>query len=217
MRRDSFIGILVALVIHGGLAGFGEWFKPPAVRAARVEQTKLVQLPMPPLEPDEPEIKDPEDTPRPADSFAPPMQADVPQPIQVDSIVQPIEPPPPDGLKPITDLIDIPQGQLQPGGGSGQIFDPSQLDQRPTATVQGKPLYPFAMRSVGIGGTVTVEFIVEKTGAVRDAFAVASTEREFEAEAVKAVMKWKFKPGIRQGAPVTTRMRVDIVFSLNDN
>jgi protein TonB len=172
---------------------------------------------MPPVEPDEPEIKDPEDTPTPAADFTPPMQTDVPQVIQVDSFVQQIQPPPPEGLTAVTGLIDIPQGQLHAGAGLGQIFDLSQLDQIPTATVQGKPAYPFDMRRAGITGTATVEFVVDKTGAVQDAFAVGSTQREFEAEAVKAVMKWKFKPGRRGGAPVNTRMRVEIAFSLTED
>ncbi len=217
MRRDLIIGILVAVLIHGGLAGIGEWLKPHAVKAVKQEEDKTIALKMPPIEPDEPDVKDPEDTPTPVVDFAPPMQADVPQIIQVDSFVQQIQPPPPEGLTPLTGMIDIPQGQLHAGAGLGQIFDLSQLDQIPTATVQGRPLYPFDMRRAGITGTVTVEFIVEKTGTVRDPFAVKSTQREFEAEAVKAVSKWKFKPGMRGGAPVTTRMRVDILFSLNDD
>jgi protein TonB len=171
---------------------------------------------MPPIEPDEPDVKEVEDTPTPVVDFSPPMQNDVPQVIQVDSFVQQMQPPPPEGLKPVTGVINIPQGRLVAGAGMGQIFDISQLDKIPQATVQGRPLYPFEMRRAGITGTVTVEFIVMKNGAVRDPFAVKSTQREFEAEAVKAVSKWKFKPGQRGGAAVDTRMRVDIVFSLND-
>ncbi len=216
VRRDFVIGVLVAFITLGGTVGLGEWLKTSSLKPVKIEEPKPYQMVMPPIEPDKPEIKDPEDSPAPVAALAPPMQPDVPQTIQSDSIVQPIEPPSLSTLAPITGLIAIPQGHLPAGPGGGQIFDPSQLDQLPTATVQGKPQYPFAMRSAGITGTVTVEFIVEKTGLVRDPFALKSTLPEFEAEAVKAVMKWKFKPGLRQGAPVTTRMRVDIVFSLNE-
>ncbi len=214
VRRDFVIGVLVAFLTLGGVAGLGEWLRTPAHRTVKREDPKAVQLVMPPLEPDDPEIREQEDSPTPVTTFAPPMQPDVPQTIQIDSMVQPIEPPSPSAITPVTGLITIPQGQVH--AGVGQIFDPSQLDQAPAATLQAKPQYPFAMRSAGITGTVTVEFIVEKTGLVRDPFALRSTQSEFEAEALKAVLKWKFKPGLRQGVPVATRMRVDIVFSLND-
>lgn len=208
--------MVVAFAVLGGTAGLGEWLKPGAQKVIKQEEEHTIALKMPPIEPDEPDVKEVEDTPTPVVDFAPPMQNDVPQIVQVDSFVQQIQPPPPDNLKPVTGVINIPQGRLVAGAGMGQIFDISQLDKIPQPTVQGRPLYPFEMRRAGITGTVTVEFIVQKNGAVRDAFAVKSTQREFEAEAVKAVSKWKFKPGQRGGAAVDTRMRVDIVFSLND-
>jgi protein TonB len=217
MRRDLIIGMVVAFALLGGTAGIGEWLRPGAQKVVKQEEEHTIALKMPPIEPDEPDVKEVEDTPTPVVDFAPPMQNDVPQLVQVDSFVQQIQPPPPEGLKPVTGVINIPQGRLVAGSGMGQIFDISQLDQIPQATVQGRPLYPFEMRRAGITGTVTVEFIVQKNGIVRDAFALKSTQREFEAEAVKAVMKWRFKPGKRGGADVDTRMRVDIVFSLNDD
>lgn len=216
MRRDLIIGILTAVLLLGGTAVIGEKLKPGQKVVVKQEEEKVIQLKMPPPEPDEPEPKDVEDTPTPVVDFAPPMQNDVPQLVQIDSFVQKLQPPPPEGLQPVTGVINIPQGHLQAGAGLGQIFDPSQLDQQPTPTVQSKPVYPFDMRRQGITGTVVVEFIVDKTGMVRDAFALPSTQREFEGEAVKAVMKWRFKPGKRGGAAVPTRMRVPIVFSLND-
>ncbi len=217
MRRDLIIGMVVAFALLGGTAGIGEWLRPGTQKVVKQEEEHTIALKMPPIEPDEPDVKEVEDTPTPVVDFAPPMQNDVPQLVQVDSFVQQIQPPPPEGLKPVTGVINIPQGRLVAGSGMGQIFDISQLDQIPQATVQGRPLYPFEMRRAGITGTVTVEFIVQKNGVVRDAFALKSTQREFEAEAVKAVMKWRFKPGKRGGAEVDTRMHVDIVFSLNDD
>jgi protein TonB len=209
--------MVVAFAVLGGTAGIGEWLTPHAKKIVKQDDEHTIALKMPPIEPDEPDVKEVEDIPTPVVDFSPPMQNDVPQIVQIDSFVQQIQPPPPENMSPVTGVINIPQGRLTGGSSMGQIFDLSQLDQIPVATVQGRPLYPFEMRRAGITGTVTVEFIVEKTGTVRDAFAVQSTQREFEAEAVKAVMRWKFKPGKRGGAAVTTRMKVDIVFSLNDD
>jgi len=71
------------------------------------------------------------------------------------------------------------------------------------------------MRRNGIEGTVTVGFICDVDGNVRDAYVLNSTHREFDAPAVQAVSNWKFRPGKRGGKTVNTRMSVPIVFSLN--
>jgi RNA polymerase sigma factor (sigma-70 family) len=98
---------------------------------------------------------------------------------------------------------------------SGQIFDISMLDQIPVARFQARPQYPFEMRRSQIGGEVVVGFEVDRNGDVQNAAAVRASRREFEAAAVQAVSKWKFKPGRKGGADVVTRMQVPIVFSLD--
>ena len=97
---------------------------------------------------------------------------------------------------------------------SGQIFDISQLDQIPVARFQARPQYPLELRRAGVGGEVVVEFLVDVNGDVQRAQAVRSSQREFEAAAVEAVTKWKFKPGRKGGNDVLTRMQVPIVFTV---
>ena len=72
------------------------------------------------------------------------------------------------------------------------------------------------MRRAGVSGEVTVAFIVGSSGDVVEAYAVKSTQREFEQPAVQAVLKWKFRPGRKGGRAVNTRMSVPIVFNLNE-
>ena len=96
---------------------------------------------------------------------------------------------------------------------AGPVFNMSQLDQVPVARYQARPAYPSALSHAGATGEVTVGFIVDSQGAVREAYAVKSTQREFEAAAVEAVQKWKFTPGQKGGIPVNTRLQVPIVFN----
>jgi protein TonB len=96
------------------------------------------------------------------------------------------------------------------------LFDLANLDQIPVARFQARPVYPFEMRRAGITGEVLVGFIVDSNGDVRDAYAIRSNQREFEAAAIQAVMKWKFRPGRKGGRAVNTRMQVPIVFSITD-
>jgi TonB family protein len=96
------------------------------------------------------------------------------------------------------------------------VRSPGSLDQLPRATFRQKPAYPFAMRLAGINGDVTVEFIVDTEGRVRNATVVRSSRPEFEDAALQAVRQWTFKPGMKHGRPVNTRMQQPISFSLDD-
>lgn len=215
MRRDLIIGLIVSLAIHGGTAWLGQVLKTGPKKAQVVEEEKIVQLEMPKIEPDEPETIDTDEPITPLD-IAPPMQQDMPQLVQVDSFVQPVQPPPPEGLKPMTGAIVIPQGNRGLGRGI-EVFDLSKLDQIPIAKFQPSPQYPFEMRRAGITGEVVVDFIVDSNGDVRNAYAARSTQREFESSAVTAVSKWKFRPGKKGGRSVNTHMQVPVAFTLTDN
>ena len=98
-----------------------------------------------------------------------------------------------------------------------EVFDINKLDQIPEPVYRPQPTYPYEMRKQGISGQAVVQFIVEKNGSVSNAFAVSSSQREFEAPAVQAVSRWRFKPGRRGGQTVRTRMEIPIVFSLDNS
>jgi protein TonB len=218
MRRDLIIGLLISIAVHGGVAWLGEIYRPGAKKQVVQEEAPTIQLmEMPKIEPEEPEVVENTDEPETPIDFAPPMQTDVPQIVQLDSFVQQIQPPPPEGLKPNMGVITIPQGR--PGGlGKGiEVFDISKLDQQPQPRVQAKPVYPFEMRRAGITGDVVVEFIIDANGDVRNPFVVRSTQREFEAAALQAVSKWKFRPGKKGGRAVNTRVQQSIGFTLSED
>ncbi len=84
----------------------------------------------------------------------------------------------------------------------------------PQAIKRVNPEYPWALRLNGNKGDVVLEFVVDSTGEVRNPSIVQSTHPEFEAPAIEALLKWKFKPAIVDGRPVNTRMRQPIHFDL---
>lgn len=216
MRRDLIIGLIVSLVLHGGVTWLSEAFGHPTHKPKPKEEEAIIKIEMPPVEQDEPEKVVAEEMPDTPLEFAPPMLADVPQVVQLDSFVQPLQPPPPEGLKPNTGAIVIPQGAGRGLGKDIQVFDISKLDQVPVAKFQARPQYPFEMRRSGVAGEVVVDFIVDTNGDVRNAYSARSTQREFESAAVQAVNKWKFRPGKKGGRAVNTHMQVPIVFTLNE-
>jgi len=217
MSRDLIIGIIVSALLHGGFFASSYINLKQEVAVVAEEETTIELMPMPELDVEEPEIINPEDQ-EPAEviEFAPPTQADVPQIPTPDSFVQPLQPPPPENLKPVAGVISIPQSRVQGLGQGIEVFDISTLDQRPTPRVQIQPQYPFEMRRAGIEGEVVVEFIVDTNGDVRNPFVVRSSQREFEAAAIQAVSKWKFRPGRRGGRAVNTS-RVQQLFSFKIN
>ena len=218
MRRDLILGIFLSALIHGGIF-FGEKLIKftPKPKAAPIEAPKVQLLEMPKLEPDEPEKVEASDEPPPPLDLAPPMLTDVPAIVTDTSFVQKVQPPPPEGMRPAVGVLTIP-GDRDTSHFKGQtVFDPSMLDNQPVPTQQARPVYPFEMRRAGIAGEVVVDFIVDAEGHVQNAFAVKMSQREFEAAAVQAVSKWRFKPGKKGGRPVNTHMQVPIVFTLNED
>lgn len=224
MTRDLIIGILLSAILHGGFL-FGDQLMPKkkVVAAKKVEEDTTIELmQMPTPEPEEPEpVESAEEASAEVAELAPPMAADVPSVVTVDSFVQKLQPPPPPGMTAPSGVITIPKG---PTGGAGNfgkgmkdLFDINNLDQVPQPKFRAQPVYPFEMKRSGISGEVTVGFIVNAAGDVQDAYAVKSTQREFEAPAIQAVMKWKFRPGKKGGRNVNTKMQVPIVFSITDN
>jgi len=212
MRRDLIIGFVFTVGLEAAIAIGGDLthFKPkPKVK----EQDPVISIVVPKIEPDEPEVVD--DQPPTPQDIAPPMQNDVPQVVTPDSFVQQIEPPPPDVSALSKNIVKIPETRT--GLNGIEVFDISKLDQQPVAKFQARPQFPFEMRRAGISGEVVVDFIVDTNGEVRNAFAAHSSQREFEAAAVQAVSKWKFRPGRKNGHAVFTHMQVPIVFTLNED
>lgn len=217
MRRDLIIGLIISLAVHGGIMFGHKLFKytpPPPKAVEKVATIEIIEMPK--IEPDEPEVIEASDEPIKPMDFAPPMQADLPQLVTDTSFVQKIQPPPPENVKPATGIVAIPENRDMSQFRGMQVFDIKNLDQQPQARVRTPPQYPFEMRRAGVTGEVTVDFIVDTNGDVQNAYALKSTQREFEQPAVAAVSKWKFKPGRKGGRNVNTHMQVPIVFTLND-
>jgi protein TonB len=72
------------------------------------------------------------------------------------------------------------------------------------------------MRHKGIGGSVMVEFDVDKEGRVIRAEAISYSDREFAEPAVRAVRKWRFEPGRRDNKAVPFRMAIPIEFGIEN-
>jgi biopolymer transport protein ExbB len=85
---------------------------------------------------------------------------------------------------------------------AGLIGDFGSPDGEFVPLVRVLPLYPRRAQQQGIEGWVMVEFTITETGTVADIRVVESSLPIFEASAVRAVNKFKYRPRIVNGLPV---------------
>ncbi len=84
----------------------------------------------------------------------------------------------------------------------------------PRSSRRCPPRYPSNLRRAGATGNVTVAFVVTEKGLVTDVKIKKSTNAKFNKAAIEAVGKWKFKPGVKAGKKVKTRVVIPINFKL---
>jgi protein TonB len=218
MRKDLIIGLSISVLVHWSFLFLTT--APSAPKKHEVETVDVVKIEMPTLPPEEPEkkaIDEPQDEDAVVSSIAPPSLVEIPNVVPNATFVMTPDIPPPPGIATAKGVVTIPANPRPPGWGRnyGNLFNIDQLDQIPVATYRAYPIYPYELKRNGTEGTVTVGFICDSDGNVHDAYVANSTNRGFDAPAVQAVTKWKFKPGKRGGKAVNTRMSVPIVFNLD--
>lgn len=120
----------------------------------------------------------------------------------------PPDEPPPDMPDPTFEGSDVTIGvdigavdakvDLNVGGVGGFSSDGEYLP-----IVKVAPVYPRRAQTRGIEGHVLLEFVVTKTGAVRDPVVIESEPPGiFDRAAVQAALKFKYKPKVVNGEPI---------------
>jgi len=135
----------------------------------------------------------------------------------------PPDEPPPDMPKPEFDSNVDSQGidigrvdvnvNLNVGGVGGFSSDGEYLP-----IVKVAPVYPRRAQTRGIEGYVLLEFVVTKTGAVRDPVVIESKPPGiFDRAAIQAALKFKYKPKVVNGEPIDVAgVQNRITFELED-
>ncbi len=174
---------------------------------ARIDLAEPPPPPPPEEEPPPPAEESPETT-----DDAPPETEPEPEPIDFDQLELALDPGAGDAI-----AGDFAFGfDLAADTASAfDTFEVSELDRAPRAISRTPPVYPYSLRRERITGTVTVLFVIDEEGRVRDPRVDESTHREFERHALDAVRQWRFEPGVKDGRPVPTLVRTPIEFTLD--
>jgi len=90
-----------------------------------------------------------------------------------------------------------------------------KCDVLPRPIKRAPPEYPDGLRAAGVVGNVTIDAIIGKDGSIEEVHVERSNNPFFERPTIDAVMKWRFTPASKNGAPVKTRIRQQITFHLS--
>lgn len=83
--------------------------------------------------------------------------------------------------------------------------------------VRVAPVYPARALSRGLEGYVDMSFTVTTAGTVKDPVVMFSTSSLFERAAIRAVLKFKYKPRVVDGVPVEVpNVKTRITFQIED-
>lgn len=100
-------------------------------------------------------------------------------------------------------------------GSFGQVDRTEEGDIVPLVRIQ--PQYPRDAAMNQIEGWVRIEFTIDETGSVRSPRVIeARPPRIFDREAIRAILRWKFKPRVVDGVATTRQATQTIEFSLDE-
>jgi periplasmic protein TonB len=102
------------------------------------------------------------------------------------------------------------------GGTGGGVYRPGNGVNLPRVLREVKPQYTSDAMRAKVQGTVLLECIVQKDGAVGDVQVIRSLDSTFglDQEAIKAAKQWRFAPGTRMGEPVPVVITIELTFTL---
>jgi TonB family protein len=105
-------------------------------------------------------------------------------------------------------VADVP-----PEGGRKEPGLPARFEQ-PKLLYKVDPEYPASMLASRIIANVVIEMIVDSSGNPVDPVIVRSNCPAFDEPSIRAALRWKFRPGLKDGNPVAVRVEQPVVFGL---
>jgi len=98
-----------------------------------------------------------------------------------------------------------------------KVYDAGMVDEQPVPIKKTDPFYPEFVKDQGISGMVKAQIIIDQNGNVVDVKILSSPHDLLSDEVVKAVGKWKYRPGKFKGVAVRVKKRdVEVLFQLTD-
>jgi TonB family protein len=106
--------------------------------------------------------------------------------------------------QPVIALPPLPPGVYQAGGNV----------KPPTVIRKFDPAYTDGARAAKISGTVTLSVVVAADGTPQNIQVIGPLDPGLDQSATDAVSKWRFRPGTKDGGPVSIQTQVSVSFRL---
>ena len=100
------------------------------------------------------------------------------------------------------------------GGAGGGAFKIGGGVSKPELMSRVEPEYSDEARKAKFQGTVVLFVIVDAKGFARDVKVIRPLGLCLDQKAIDAVLKWKFKPGMKDGKPVPVEAQIEVNFRL---
>lgn len=196
------LGLIIALVFFIAAVRFEFRSSPPdeivlneqeIVEMEEIIQTRQMETPPPPPRPPVPvEV--------PNDEIIEDIDINIDADLSLDGPLN--LPPPPPPAEDEEDFFTVVENMPELIGG--------------LAGLQASIIYPEMARKAGIEGRVFLQFIVNERGEVENPRVIRGIGGGCDEEALKAIQKAKFKPGLQRGRPVRVQYNLPVVFKLQN-
>ncbi|MBI3682443.1 MAG: energy transducer TonB [Acidobacteria bacterium] len=105
-------------------------------------------------------------------------------------------------------------GPGEGGGVGGGVYRIGGGVSAPTLVYKIEPEYSEEARKAKFQGTVVLFVVVDEKGLPRDLKVVRPLGLGLDEKAIEAVMKWRFRPGYKDGKPVAVAATIEVNFRL---
>ena len=110
--------------------------------------------------------------------------------------------------------IESPPSSDQSVGGIGVVTRVGGVVSAPQLVFRVEPEYTEAARKAKYQGTVVLIAVIDEDGKVRDLKVARALGLGLEEKAIEAVRQWKFRPGMKDGKPVSVTGPIEVTFRL---
>jgi hypothetical protein len=97
------------------------------------------------------------------------------------------------------------------------VYDKSEVDEIPSRSHTPMPNLPSKIKKKVGGARVIVQFLIDQNGKPLNVWVINSAVKEATPYIIKDLMRWRFRPGKKNGQKVRTKVRFVLVFQESKN
>jgi TonB family protein len=97
---------------------------------------------------------------------------------------------------------------------SARLYKVAQVQTPPKVVTKVEPAYTDEARQAKIQGPVMLSLVIDPQGRARNIRVTKSLDKGLDQQAIAAIEKWRFAPGVKDGKPVRVAANIEVNFRL---